>query len=284
VFQIVFPYSFSFIYDLGDPRVLIGLGLFLFFIIFIFLRKLSFKKIFLWPSLGVSYLLVILNTPHMLYDTYLLMFVFSVFVLLIDVLPKSKERQVQYLLSIFIPIWFIFNLNESNFWKSRISFAKMSFDRTPHCRSALNYLKVSFEEDTPPTEELKKFNIDYLCTYDINQTPSNSLIRIQLIANVFFYDDSYPADERIKQLIAISKYSLAGKINLASLYVKLGFETEADSVISGIIKTITPFPKTPEQYNTVTSKYLYPYCQRKKWDDCLKVITPMSIKKNAPYL
>jgi hypothetical protein len=284
VHQVVFPYKFSFFYDLGDFRVLIGLGLFVLFMLFIYFIKLKRKIIFLWISLGLSSLVVILQTPQMLYDTYLLMFLFSFFMLTIDSIPSQNERIYKVISFILIIFWFFVSIKDSVYWKSRISFAKMSFDRTPHCRSALNYLKVSFEEDTPPSEELKKFNIDYLCTYDVNQTPSNSLNRIQLIANVFFYDDSYPADERINQLKAISKYALAGKINLAALHVKLGKEADANAVIYEIIKTINSSKVSPKQYNTVTSKYLYPYCQSKKWDDCLKVITPMSIKMNAPCL
>jgi hypothetical protein len=254
------------------------------FILFIYLKKIRVKNIFLWITLGSSYLVVILNTPHMLYDTYLLMVVFSLFVVALDFLPRINERKLKSVCLVLIIFWFLLSIKESSLWKSRITFAKMSFDRTPHCRSALNYLKVSYEEDIPPTDELKKFNIDYLCRYDLNQTPSFNLTRIQLIANVFFYDDSYSADQRIKQLKDISKYYFVGRLNLAALYVKLGFENEANVIISEIIQKINSFSKPPIEYNAVTSKYIFPYCKTKKWDECLKVFTPMSIKKNTPYL
>jgi hypothetical protein len=281
--QIFFPYKFSFFYDLGDFRVIIGLVLLSFLLLIFYFRRLPFKDFFYWPSFGYLTLIVVLNTPQMLYDTYLLIFGFSFFLVLIEQIPQRLEIKLKFIMIFLISFWSLFSWNETFFWINRINFAKMSFNRTPHCRSAINLLNISYIEGIMPEKDLKDFISIHECVLDKKQTQGIHAMRINLIAHVLFYEDHYPLNERINGLKGLAKNNMEPHLVLAALYLKNNDELEAKKAINQIISSSAIFEKPDERYHFITANYILPYCQKIMWKECLEIAQPLSVKKINPY-
>jgi hypothetical protein len=282
-FQIFFPFKLAFNYELGDYSVLIGLLFFIASFLFIYKKNVPLD-VLIWLMPGYLSLLVILNTPHHLFDSYLLLLSFSFFMLLNFFLPSSFDK---VRMSLFIFIIFIFGLVshfESKKWLNPVILTESSFQNRPTCKNALNFLKMTYESHLKVSDELRQYLKNHNCFNSLGATQYKVTSNTGMISNILFHEDLIPVEERIQKLKILSENNLIAHLTLAALYLKNFKSEEADQVIFDVIKKMEKNSISGKEFHPITAYYVHPYCQKKRWHQCLEITKKLSKKPNNIYL
>jgi hypothetical protein len=281
-FQIFFPFKLAFNYELGDYSVLIGLLLFVLSSFFVYKKKVT-PDVLIWLMPGYLSLLVILNTPQHLFDSYLLFLSFSVFMLINYFLPSRTNR---FKMSLIIFLVFIFGLIshvESKKWLNPVTLTESSFQNRPNCKNALNFLKMTYESHLKVSDELRTYLKNYDCLSSQGATQYKATSHTAMISNILFHEDLIPVEERIQKLKMLSENNLIPHLTLAALYLKNSKPDEADLVIVEIIKKMENNSISGKEFHPITAYYVHPYCQKKSWQECLNITNKLSKKPNNLY-
>jgi hypothetical protein len=278
-FQLFFPYQLSFKYELGDYQVLIGL-IPLAIILFLCYKIRSFRALALgWLSLGFLTLVVILNTPNVLSDSYLLVPAFTLLVVVSNYLPNKT-------LPIFVPIIIALSLYshiESKNWLNPILLTEVSFDRRPNCRNALNYSRMNYEEFKKGPPAANEYILRHECLKNQAGTQYSSATNINFLGYMFFHEDEIPLDIRINTLEQFSRTSLIAEMTLAGLFIKMGDNERARETINEIIIKAKKIEISGKEFHTITAYVVQPYCEKEKWQECLEITSKFSRKMKTIY-
>lgn len=276
-FQLFFPYQLSFKYELGDYQVLIGL-IPLALILFLCYKIKSFRTLSIeWLSLGFLTLLVILNTPNVLSDSYLLI---PGFTLLIVISYYLKPHIA------FAPVLLLMGLYshfESKNWLDPIELTKVSFERRPNCRNALNYSRMSYESFKNGPPEANEYLLRYECLKNQGGTEYSNSTNVNFLGYMFYHEDQIPREVRIKNLEQFSRTSLIAELTLAGLYLKLSETENARKTISKIISKANKIEISGKEFHTITAYVVQPYCEKENWQECLAITSKLSKKSKTLY-
>lgn len=111
--------------------VLVGLPYILF-------KKIADKKfLFTWSTFGLFPLLIILKTPNLIMDSYLLMPAVGLLVLMVKFFQNFKKIPFSVIFKFLVGLFIILNHQESRNWISMYSFTESAFNRHPTCLTAL---------------------------------------------------------------------------------------------------------------------------------------------------
>jgi hypothetical protein len=228
-YQLFFPYQLSFKYDLGDYQVLLGLIPFS-AILFLCYKVRSFRRLSAeWLSLGFLTLAVVLNTPNILSDSYLLV---PAFTLLIVFSYYLKKQHFSIPVIILLGIISFF---EGRNWLNPITLTEVSFERRPNCRNALNFARMNYESFKKAPIEAKDYILRYECLKNAGGTNYGNIANVNFMSYMFYHEDEIPLDLRIKRLEQFSRSSLVADMTLAGLYIKLGETERAKKTINEIV-------------------------------------------------
>ena len=282
-FQLFFPFLLSFNYELGDYHVLVGLLILVIFTLILYKRSTKLEVLF-WLVPGYLSLVVILNTPHHLFDSYLLLPGFSLLMLISHLLPQKINGTSKIGFSLLILLFSLFSHFESKKWLDPVTLTQSSFENRQNCKNALNFLKMTYESHLNVSENLRNYLTKYDCLKDQNSTHYKAISNVVLISYILFHEDALPIQDRINRLKFLSQKSLIAHLSLAALYLKNSKTYEADMVIEDIVKLMKDKKISGKEFHPITAYYVHPYCKKKNWEECLTITSKLSQKPKNPYL
>lgn len=276
-YQLFFPFQLSFKYELGDYQMLLGL-IPLALILFLTYRIKSLRNHSIeWLSLGFLTLIVILNTPNILSDSYLLIPGFSFLVMASYYLKPHIG---------FVPLLMVltgFSYFESKNWVEAIQLTKVSFERRQNCRNALNYARMNYEEFIKAPPEANEYILRYECLKSISGTKYSQASNLNFLGYMFYHEDEIPLDIRIKNLEQFSRTSLIAELTLAGLYIKRADYEQAKKTIKDIITKAKKIEISGKEFHTITAFVVHPFCEKDKWQECLAITSKLSQKTRTMY-
>lgn len=276
-FQLFFPFQLSFKYELGDYQVLIGL-IPLAVILFLCYKFKSFRTLSLeWLSLGFLTLIVILNTPNVLSDSYLLVPAFTLLVVC------SFYVKAHIVFAPLLLVLSIYSFFESKNWLDSIQLTKVSFERRPNCRNALNYARMNYESFKKGPPEANEYILRYECLKNQGGTDYSNATNVNFLGYMFYHEDQIPLEVRIKNLEQFSRTSLIAELTLAGLYIKINDDERAKKTITEIVEKAKNIEISGKEFHTITAYVVQPYCEKENWQECLAITSKLSKKAKTLY-
>ncbi len=280
LFQMLLPYWLSFTYTLGHWSTLGGLGLLGLIIFLVFGLKVNLKFFIIWATYILLPLAVVISKSRTLYDTYLLVPTIGllfIFLAIKEKMPKFKFKHLIYSCSIII--WMSLSHYESSAWTDEVELTRRSFFRRPHCLTAFQYLRMSYENDRPPqSPEAKKFIYNYKC--DAFEITAANLINLK--AYLLYYEEDLSNEERIAKLEKLAPAGILPNLALVALNLKLKKFNDADQNIKGLILSWSK-NKYRDEYIPIVKKSVYPYCEKLHNLQCLEMLKPF-LKQQSSIL
>ena len=171
--------------------------------------RVFLKPAFLWMIPGYLSLIIVLNTPHHLFDSYLLVPSFSFFMVINYIFWSNNKLQKTFLLIFLVLIFGTFTHLESKKWLDPVALTESSFENRPNCKNAINFLKMTYESNLTLTSELRSYLKTYGCLKSLGgSTQYKATSNTAMISNILFYEDLIPKEERIHKLKILSKNNL----------------------------------------------------------------------------
>ena len=281
-FQLFFPYLKAFNYSLGDNTVLYGFFLFLIFAALVYKLFSKNRHACLWLGLGYLSLFMMLSDTNQLYDTYLLLPACSLFILASMILPDKIDRRVLFVFSSLVLIWGLLSYQDSKLWLNPVSLTEASFENRPNCRSAISYLKMSYESFLPGPVKAKKYIEENECFQRIRFTAYTAASFQVISSSIMFHENDFELAKRLEFLQKMGEKNPFIKLTYAALLIREKRFVEADTVITEIIQEN---PKIAEnQFHAITANVVDPYCKKKKWHECRAITSKVSKKPKLPYI
>ena len=277
VFTLTWPIP-AFYYDLGHWSTLAGLiimGLFLYLCLGL---RLDRKFLGSWVLFGLLPLLIVLNTPRLLSDTYLLIPALGLLIIVIALLKKIAWTIPLLIPALLAAGFIIINNIESRSWMDSLSFSQRNFERRPNCLSALALVRAQFSKEIVPTKEQKEFLKEYSCLTP--QTKYQILEMMVISANLVYYNPQESFQEKIETLTTYSKIHYYADLILIALYIKEGSQVEAHELILKLAQRLHGKPIGTNSYDPIIAKVVLPYCQEKGFVTCENVAHAFSQETN----
>jgi len=267
-FQIIFPYLLSVNYSLGHWSSFLGIIFWVTLVFFIYK-----KKDWIWLIFALLPLVIVLRKPTSLYDTYLLVTLVGLGIILFKHLSISK---IFFGLVIFINV--IFSFFYSAHWKSETELARVSFNNRPSCISATEYLIAQYSNARVSDDKTAlNFLLSHECTLNKN------FQRLQLVRNyILYYEDIYSLEQREKFLIEMMPRNFMSEVILAGFYLKTGMSSKADIILKKLSLEMNPKNLVAE-YEPVIKNSLYPYCTQKPELGCKELMAKFIVKQKSIF-
>lgn len=285
--QLIFPHNLTFLYTLGEFEQIIGIGICVVMIYLTFKLLKEKKSDLLWLVFTVSPVLIILNTPKLLIDAYLLTPSLGCFVILCLILEKFSptiSNKFLFLLIPLIPIFIVQNFNQSKIWGNKVQFTKHSFLVRPSCDSAKTAARIQYEEQAKLDADLKTYLEKFDCLrIPQGMTLSQVMIFIKLNTFIIYYAEELEFSKKISALESMSKRSPYPNLAIAALYAQKGDEQSVKSVMARLNESDVVF-RQRKSYDRIVAKELFPFCHLKKIEQCLKVTKNMIYPSNDSWM
>lgn len=280
MYQLFFPYFQVFQYDLNYKYTLLGflnLGI---FISAYYLLNLPWKNFLVWAILGLIPIAVILNTPKLILDPYLL--IPSVFILVISSFMIEKMRKDLFLVgaALLLITWGALTFKESKLWTNEIAFGMRNFETRPNCVNARSLASTLYAKGKIPPETVSQYIIGNQC-FGFS-TQYNRVEFIVFMSYVAYYENIGTIEEKIKLLNEYSKENFFPKLALAALLISNNREDEALAPIEEIANTLGD-GKLDNMYDKVIPTIVHKYCERINHERCLKFSSQLSKIVELPY-
>jgi hypothetical protein len=230
-FQIFFPYLSSFHYTLAHWSTLLGLPLLVIFLYLIRKWGVPNKVILNWLLFSILPLLVVISKPSLLYDTYLLVPAAGLFLLTLEV--DKIRTSTKKTTALMLPLFMAASAFQSLSWESNLSLTQAGFERRPSCKSALAYLKMSYESGILPGRAPRNFIYQNDCE-DLKYSGDDLMI---VKSYILFYEEDMPQLERKLHLQKLSSYGVFPSLIYAAYLVKMQFLEEARKEMDRILNT-----------------------------------------------
>lgn len=280
--QIIFPYQLSLFYTF-DSRFVVFSGLLFLALGILWYFKKHLIELNSWLVFAVLPMLVVLTTPHIYYDTYVIVPTFSMF-MLITVNTKFYIQRYSRLLILPLFAWSTLTFQNSKLWSSPTKFYEMAMDLNPNCTNAtvLGIRVYSIGEVLP--NDLFEFIQTNECLNTKKISVSSVAIRALIFeAMTLYYEDSIDLAYRKKRLKQLGSRDMY----LASIYLAFLAKTnqvqELEETTGGLNETL--FGKeTRFEYDPIFSGIVPRFCQKNMLTECLRFTKRWEMaSKNEPY-
>jgi len=281
--QLVFPHNLTFLYPIGQWEQMVGIGV-LVLLPYFFYKKIESKKFLInWGLFGLLPLLIVLKTPNLMMDSYLLVPAIGLLVLVVNLLQEPKKKPILILMRALLVFFIFLNFQESKVWTNMYDFTKAAFVRHSSCNTALNAGIVQYNEKERLEKDLKEFLEKKGCVkiYHKMTMPQVDMI-VRISSQILFYEDGISFKDRERSLKNMSQRSEIALYFLSALYAK----AERKNELLDTLKKIS-FDKIPSEarfYERVMDKVVYPYCLKEDLIDCMSKIKGMTIKADRIWL
>ncbi len=259
------------------------LGFVFFFIItsVYFYKKLDKRYYFIFFSLILYPLLTVLNTPELLFDTYLLIPMTGFFFLICSFVPSSFFPKYHWILWGFILLFGAYSASESIFWTDSLSYNARNFSRAPSCTTARVLANSYYSIATKPPEETLEYIHQNNC---LNTSASEyNSVEILVFKSLLVRYEKFDDEVKIKILNELGDSNFFPNVVLAELYLQNKKNSEADAAIGEAIKMLEGQPLI-EMYDTEILKNTVSYCEYSKNQICLNTLGKILRKRTLPYL
>jgi hypothetical protein len=259
----------AFYYDLGHWSTLAGLvalGLFTYLCLGLRLDK---KFLTSWSFFGLLPLFIVLNTPRLLSDTYLLIPALAVLILLVGLRERIAVHIPGWVVAFAVLVFVGINHIESRAWTDPLLFAERNYQRRPNCLSALSLARMKFSKEKLPSEDEKAFMQENSCLTP--QTKYQILELMVLSANLVYYNsqESYP--DKIATLQSYAPAHYYADLILIALHIKEQAFEDANQAILKLAQRLQGKVLGTNSYDPIVAKVVLPYCQSKGFISCENV-------------
>lgn len=285
MFQIFAPYTLAVSYHLAHWTIPIGVFILVALVLLTY-KSLHRNNLISWLAFIFFPLVVVLRSPQMLSDTYLLISCLGAYFFLLEWLSKKHqfETAIKYLVTPTLVLWIVIINVDARSWRGPVPYLKeKNFDKTPSCNSAIRLTVSSFIHESKANEEAKNYILSNDCSVLGDKTMPKLYLTLQL-KSIFIYEDkTLSLDEKISELAKIGKIYYFPELIVIALYLDHSLYANADEAIHAFyLKNGTA--RWPRTYIDIAAKKIRPYCLKGKNEECLKALDGFTHPPTTPYL
>jgi len=242
--------------------------------------KLDYMHFFTWVAFTLFPLVIVLNTPNLTFDTYLLLPSFGMLMLILPLMKRWKLRPL--VLWGMILFFGAYTSKESMAWLSSDNFNERNFQRAPSCSSA----RVAALDFLTTSQPAPKEKIDFLISngcLDEYSTTYNALEIIIFKSLLVYQDPLLNEDKKVSILLDLSDKNFFPGLVLANLYIDQKRYPESQAEIG---KALIPLrgAKLIEMFENDVVKNVFAYCERISYQDCIEILSKLDQTTDWPYL
>jgi hypothetical protein len=270
VWQLVFPYRLAFHYTFREGA-LTGLCLFIGAMIYLCWKHPHRKDIWTWLLYAAAHSAIVLTTPTLYYDTYILSPSFGLLIALLLFTGKRLEKFRNLLIPCFV-FWISFTLYQNKTWGTSEDFFANSFKHDESCNNAIGLGLAKYGDEKKIPNDLYNFIQVNTCFDPVpGDSPSLILKKILFESMSLFYEDEVDLEYRKARLLELGKkhfYPL-------TIYAVLLSQEEKDDEIEEVMKRLN---ESFGASGVVVGKgmpvvgRLRAYCERKELPECRKFV------------
>ncbi len=280
--QILVPYNISIFYQF-DSSALIYSSLLAAFVLILLYFSRSIKQIWMWPAFALPPSLVILSTPHLYFDTYVIIPAFALFMFIATIGSGYLNRYGKMLIIPFL-IWFAITQNQYKFWNSPYLGYEKAMTITPNCTNAQTLAARYLVEGRKLPNDLYEYIQLNSCLEPYpGMSPSIALKTITVEAIILLGEDDIDLEYREKRLKELGSRSIFVMVYYIAFLAKTDQPEKLETLLRGQNKMLQGsglnFP-----YDPFYSDHVSAYCKKNELKECLKFIERWRPKgRRAPY-
>jgi hypothetical protein len=280
MYQIFAPYSLAFPYAHTLTTIWLGCIFLTLFISIFFILKLPVKQLGVWLLFGFLPLAIILNTPRLLLDPYLLIPSFAFLVLLTMIYERLQWKWLKFIPVPLLIFWVFETHNDSRVWTNDAYFSERNFERVPICINATRLVRSLYSENKKMTPEVRDFLTKNTCFGA--ESRYAELEHMVFLSQVIYFEDTPGTEEKIRILESMGKDFFYPKLVHAALMLKLNKEEEALQLIKEVVNKeghlILDTAADP-----IIPIAIHPFCEKINYLGCLRITKQVKLKRDTPY-
>lgn len=281
LYQLFVPFQPSFPYGNDWNVSIAGFVLFAGLVAFYFWRRLPWRPLFVWTNFLLMPLSIILNTPRLRMDPYLLIPSFGFLVIVCLILEKSSLRWGKPLLLIMLLGYAADTMYETRAWTSTIRFDQRNFSRSPSCITAIRLARSHFDENLTMPDEAHNFLKSHSCF--IAESPYARLEHELFISQVIYFDQGLDPNEKLQELEKMGSDFFYPRLIRAAILVRMGKLDLANELLDEIYKE-NQHLKLSTPKDPIISTVIVPHCRKQEHKGCLELFGGVLATREAPYL
>jgi hypothetical protein len=266
--QILFPYKLSFYYSFDGTSIAGFLGL-LIFLIWLLWKKRSQSEIWIWVLYAGAHLVVLLSTPNVYFDTYVLHPALGVFFITFLLVRKHLDKMRILLITLGI-FWTGYTLHVNPVWGDSVAFFRMSFENQRSCGNAIGYGAAQYLKGKKISNELFEYiQVNRCLDHSPEDSPFMALKKNNFEALQLYYEDEIDFDYRQKRLIDL------GLKHFYAMSVYVAFLARHDKAIeiervSAMLNEKFRGSGVSIAYDKIFSSVVPDYCKKNNLPECIK--------------
>lgn len=279
--QIFFPYEQIFQYGLDYKYTIQGYFAFtLITLLYFFLRRPTrfYLQWFLFALIPMG---VVLNTPRLIMDYYLLLSGLGFFILAVMIIKDFSLKRIVILTIIPSFAWIMFTNYQSTFWTDEIKFGNRNFYSRPNCVNAKSLASTIFSKGHLPPRDIIQFMEKNNC-YD-HKTPYQQIELVVYLSYLAFYDPNITPEDKINSLNRLAEKNFFPRLLLSNLYLTQGNYEKVNLEIDRIAEILGGNSKLDNMYDKIAPQALHEYCQRVQHNKCLQFTSQLVNRPELPY-
>lgn len=268
--QVLLPYNVSIFY-IFEKSAFIYFGLLSVFILTLIYFSRSIKQIWMWPTFAIPPMLVILSTPHLYFDTYVIVPTFALFMFIVTTGSSFLNRYGKLLIIPFL-IWFAITWNQYKFWDDPILGYEKAMTITPNCTNAQTLAARYLMEGRKLPNDLFEFIQLNRCLESYSgMSPTTALKTITVEAIILYGEDDIDLEYRERRLKELGSRSIYVMVFYIAFLAKTNQPEKLESLLAEQNKFLEGsnlrFP-----YDAIFSELVPEYCRNHELRECLKFV------------
>ncbi len=281
LYQLFSPYALAFPYSLDQKVSLIGGGFFIAFAVLYMALKCGAKEFIVWSIFSLFPLAIILNTPRLLLDPYLLLPSVGFLVLIIRMLRRlTPSRKWVLAISPFLIFWSMRSYQESKFWTDEELFASKNFKNAPICINAIRVARSHYNNRKRMPLDIRQFLFTNNCTQI--ESGYNELEHLVFFSQIIYFENFHSLENKIELLDKFATKLFYPRLVLAAILIDIGKEEEAIKEIQKVAASQQNLI-LDEAADPIIPISVHPFCEKKRLEGCLKITRQIRYKRNTPY-
>ncbi len=280
--QILLPYNLSLFYSF-DKSDLIYFGLLLAIILTLIYFIKANKQVWMWAAFALPPMVVILSTPYIYFDTYVLVSSFALFMTICTSVPTYLHRYGKLLIIPFC-FWSVVTFNQHRFWNDPYAGYEKAMIVSPNCTNAQTLAARYLVGGKKLTNELYEFlQINKCLEPNASMSPGTALKTITVEAIILYGEDEIDLEYRERRLKELGSRSIYVMVFYIAFLAKSdqpekleALMLEQNKILQG---TDVSFPFDP-----LYSDQIQKYCHKHALKECLTFLKRWKVKGRAePY-
>ncbi len=279
--QLIYPYQLSFFYNF-DHKALWGLGLFLVAMIVFFLKYRKNTYLWMWVLFGACHAVVILSTPEIYYDSYVVFPGAALFICIVKIW-SSKIKSLKFLLLLPLIFFSAFTFSQNSYWKTSKDFFQRNFENEKSCSNALQLSTPYYLAQKKLPNDLYEFIQMNSCLIPFPGDTVKMIRRKVLIESMsMFNEDEIDHDYREERLQELGKREFYPMAMYIAFLVKEDRKAEVESVSQFLNEKLKGSGQKID-YDPIIMSVVPVYCKRHRLEQCLTFLSYWKKKMKRTY-